>query len=306
VIARFCLVALLLAAGAAAQTFRAGTDAVQVDVLVTRGGRAVPGLTAADFELRDNGVVQAIDAVVVEDVPVTLALVLDVSESVAGQPLEHLRTAISAAADALSPDDRLALYTFSHQVALAAAPTRNREEVRAAARAVTATGATSLYDATLAALVMRQRIAGRTVMLVFSDGDDTASWMDPRGVLSAAQRSDIVTYAVTLERRLSRGSPDAVLRQRREQQWFHEAPFLYGRQFLSLLALETGGTVLVAERSDDLRERFVRVVKEFKSRYVLTYTPRDVASSGWHSIDVGLTRGRAEVKARRGYLRGPG
>ena len=305
-IARFCVTALLLAAGAAAQTFRAGTDAVQVDVLVTRGGRPVPGLTAADFELRDNGVVQEIDAVIVEDVPVTLALVLDVSESVAGQPLEHLRTATGAAAEALSAVDRVALFTFSHHVALAARPTTNRDEVRAAARAVTAIGATSLYDATLAALLMRQRIAGRAVMLVFSDGDDTASWIDPRAVLSAAQRSDVVTYVVTLERRIARGSLEGVLRQRREQEWFHEAPSLYGRQFLSLLAAETGGSVLVAERSDDLRERFVRVVKEFKSRYILTYTPRAVAPGGWHSIDVRLQRGRADVTARRGYLRGRG
>lgn len=204
----------------------------------------------------------------------------------------------------MSSDDRLALFTFSHQVALAAQPTKDREDVRAAARAVTAIGATSLYDATLTALVMRQRIEGRAVMLVFSDGDDTASWIDPRAALSAAQRSDVVTYVVTLERRIARGSLEGVLRQRREQEWFHEGPSLYGRQFLPLLAAETGGSVLVAERSDDLRERFICVVKEFKSRYILSYTPRNVAPGGWHSIDVELKKQRGDVKARRGYVRG--
>jgi Ca-activated chloride channel family protein len=312
--ARLCWSALLVVAGSAlpamrlgadgSQTFRAGTDAVQVDVLVTRGSRPVIGLTAADFELRDNGVVQDIDAIVLEDVPVTLALVLDVSESVEGQPLEHLRSAVGAAAAALSTDDHVALFTFSHQVALAATPTKNRDEVRKAAGAVTAIGATALYDATLAALIMRERVQGRAVMLVFSDGNDTASWIDPRAVLTAAQRSDVVAYAVTLERRVARENLEAVLRDRRERQWFVEAPSLYGRQFLSLLATETGGSVLVAERSDDLRERFVRVVKEFKSRYILTYTPRNVASGGWHSLEVSLKRQRADVRARRGYLRG--
>jgi Ca-activated chloride channel homolog len=292
------------AAHAAGQTFRAGTDAVQVDVLVTRGGRPVPGLTAADFALRDNGVAQQIDAVAVEDVPVTLALVLDVSESVGGPPLEHLRSAIDAAAGALSADDRLALFTFSHHVTQAAAATSDLDEVRSAARSVTAGGATALYDATFAALVMRERIRGRTVMLVFSDGDDTASWIDPRRAIAAAQRSDVVIYGVTLENRIQRDNLESVARNRREEQWFLKEPSLYGRQYLGRLATESGGSVLVAERSDQLRETFVRVVNEFKSRYVLTYTPRDVAPGGWHSIAVDLTRQRADITARRGYLRG--
>jgi VWFA-related protein len=277
---------------------------VQVDVLVARSGRPVLRLTADDFELRDNGVVQRIDAVNVEDVPVTLMLVLDVSESVEGQPLEHLRSAIGAAADALSAADRLALFTFSHHVTLAAAPTNELAQVRSAAGAVKAGGATALYDATFAALVMRERIQGRAVMLVFSDGDDTASWIDPRTAIAAAQRSDVVVYGVTLESRLQRQHLQAVMQDRREQQWFLEEPSLYGRQYLPMLAVESGGSLLVAERSDQLRETFVRVVNEFKSRYILTYTPRNVAADGWHSLDVRVKGQRADITARRGYLRG--
>jgi VWFA-related protein len=288
----------------AEQTFRAAAYAVRVDVLVTRGGRPVTGLTAADFELRDSGIVQEVDALAVEDVPVTLTLVLDASESVEGQPLEHLRSAIGAAAGALSADDRLGLITFSHNVSLVADPTVELEQVRSAAGAVKAGGATALYDATLAALVMRERVQGRAIMLVFSDGDDTASWIDPRAVVTAAQRSDVVVYVVTLERHTERENLDAVMRDRREHEWFMQEPSMYGRQFLPLLAAETGGSVLVAERSDSLRETFVRVVKEFKSRYILTYAPRGVDAGGWHPLEVRLKGQRADITARRGYLRG--
>lgn len=298
--------ALIAVAGwalAAGQTFRSGVDAVQVDVLITEHNRPVAGLTARDFELRDNGVVQQIDAVAMVDVPVTLMLVLDVSESVKGEPLEHLRAAIGAAGEALSPDDRLSLLTFSHQLDLAASPTANPGLVRSAAQAVDAGGATALYDATLAALVTRHRIDGRVVLLLFSDGADTSSWLDPRAVINAAQQSDVVIYGVTLRRQTEQQNAREARQNRLERDWFGEAPASFGRHFLPLLAEDTGGSVLVAERSDQLRETFLRVVGEFKSRYILSYTPRGVESGGWHAIDVGLEGRRGEVTARRGYLR---
>jgi len=95
----------------AGQTFRTGVDAVAVDVLVTRDGRPVTGLTADDFSVRDNDVPQRIDAVLLEDVPITLLLVLDTSGSVGGAPLVQLRAAAEAAVEALRPDDRVGLVT---------------------------------------------------------------------------------------------------------------------------------------------------------------------------------------------------
>jgi VWFA-related protein len=291
------------AASQADQTFRSTVDAVRVDALVMRGGRPVSGLTAADFELRDNGVVQDVAAVSVDDVPLTLMLVLDVSQSVQGEPLAQLRAAIEASASALSAADRLALFTFSHHVAAAAQATRDFADLRSAALRVEASGATALYDATLAALMMRHRIEGRAVMLVFSDGVDTASWIDPRASLAAAQRSDVTVYGVTLARQMERRDARAVRQATLEQDWFRRDPWSYGRQYLPLLAADTGGSILTAERADRLRETFVGVVRDFKSRYLLTYTPRDVAPGGWHSVDVRLKRQPAEITARRGYLR---
>ena len=78
------------------QTFRVGVDAVRVDVLVTDGNRPVGGLTADDFELRDSGVRQRIEAVDLGGVPLSVMLALDTSVSVWGQPLQNLKEAASA------------------------------------------------------------------------------------------------------------------------------------------------------------------------------------------------------------------
>ena len=57
------------------------------------------------------------------------------------------------------------------------------------------------------------------------------------------------------------------------------------------------------QRSDRLRETFVRIVTEFRSRYLLTYTPQGVDAGGWHPIEVRLKSKKGKVTARRGYMR---
>ena len=208
-----------------AQTFRSGADAVMVDVLVTRGGRPVAGLTTDDFALFDNDVRQEIDAVLLEEVPITLLLVLDTSGSVGGRGLDRLRAAALAAADALRPDDRVGLLTFSDRVRLRIEPPATADQLPEALGRVRAGGATALYDATFAALALREQTLGRIVTLVFSDGDDTASWLRPLDVLDSAQRSDMVVYAVTLDKE----SDNFVDRQRRAlaHEWFPIEPDLW-------------------------------------------------------------------------------
>lgn len=303
--ARLPSVAVLLvglAAALPAQTFRSGVDAVSVDVLVTRGGRPVTGLTPGDFTLLDNGVEQTIDTVLVDEVPITLLLVLDVSGSVGGSGLSQLRSAVVAAGEVLRPDDQVGLVTFSDRVRLALEPPSPVEGLPEALRRVQAGGATALYDATFTALTLREQTLGRTVMLVFSDGDDTASWLDPRDVLDMAQRSDVVVYGVTLDRD---GRDSFMGRRERElaRQWFPVEPEIFRRQYLSRLVADTGGVVQVADDIGRLRDTFTQVVSEFRSRYLLGYSPDGVAEGGWHELEVRVEGRGRRVTARRGYLR---
>ena len=296
-----CVGGLNVTSGAS-QTFRAGVDVVLVDVLVTRAGRPVTGLTADDFTVLDNDVPQRIDSVLLDEVPITVLLVLDTSGSVRGRPFVQLRAAAEAAAEALRPDDRVGLMTFSHDVRLVVQPPALPATLSAALRRVRAGGATALYDATFAAFALREQTVGRTLMLVFSDGDDTASWLDPRDVLRTAQHSDVVVYGVNLDR-VTRGSRRDRESRAGARHWFTTEPPLFRSQYLGRLVEDTGGSVFVAEDIGRLRAVFSQVISEFRSRYLLTYAPTGVEQGGWHELDVRV-RGRGrKVQARRGYLR---
>lgn len=286
----------------AGQTFRTGVDAVAVDVLVTRDGRPVTGLTADDFSVRDNDVPQRIDAVLLEDVPITLLLVLDTSGSVGGAPLVQLRAAAEAAVEALRPDDRVGLVTFSDKLRMVVEPPSPPSRLADALGRIRAGGATALYDATFAAFALREHAVGRTLMLVFSDGYDTASWLDPRAVLDTAQRSDVVVYGVHLDR-FARDSWWNRQARALARRWLPTEPHLFGHQYLPQLVEDTGGSVFVAKDIGRLRASFTRVVSEFRSRYLLTYSPVGVESTGWHELDVRVEGRGRKVQARRGYFR---
>jgi len=113
------------------RSFRHGRAGVRVDVLVTEGNYPVAGLTASDFELRDNGVPQRIEVVEAGDVPLNAVLALDASASIAGKRQKDLIGAGRALLDGLKPADRAALTTFNHAVDPAIGLTPDLEAVHA-------------------------------------------------------------------------------------------------------------------------------------------------------------------------------
>jgi VWFA-related protein len=264
--------------GAWQQAFRAGTTVVRVDVSVTGRGKAVAGLTAADFEVRDNGVRQEIDHLSFEQLPISLSLALDWSGSVAGDRLEHLQRSTAQAVSVLRPADRVGLITFSHIITVRARATTNHGHVEVALDRPEASGGTALVDATYAGLLLSGNEPDfRSILIVFSDGMETISWLTPAAVLDAAKRGDVVAYAVT-----AGGRP--------------RVPFLRD------LIHATGGSILEVESTKDLGQAFVSILDEFRQRYLLSYRPRGVAADGWHRLDVRVNRRGVTVKARPGYV----
>jgi VWFA-related protein len=261
--------------------FSAKVEAVRVDVLVTEkdGGPAVPGLGPSDFEVIDNGVRQQVDLVSFEQVPLDVILTLDMSDSVAGDRLEHLRGAGTMLLGALKKGDQAALVTFSHLVVLSAGLTGDVGSVKAAIDAARGSGDTALVDGTYAGMTLGESDAGRALIIVFSDGVDTSSWLSAGAVLDAAKRSDVVVYGVTTR---SRVRPE----------------------FLRDLTSFTGGRLFEIEKTTNLGATFLGILDEFRHRYLVSYTPSGVAAGGWHRLDVRVRNRRATVKARPGYLAG--
>ena len=258
---------------------RSSIEAVRVDVLVTEHGRPLLGLGAADFEVRDNGVPQVVNLVSSEALALNVVMALDSSSSLRGPRLVHLREAGAAVIDALKKDDEAGLITFSHVVRERSGLAKVHTQVRDALATVEAGGGTALVDGTYAAMVLAESGTGRPLLIVFSDGRDTVSWLSAGMVLEAARRSEVVVYAVTVGRQ--------------------------PRGFLRDLAAASGGTMVEVDSTERVGAAFVRILDEFRQRYLVSYSPRGVARGGWHSLDVRIRGWKATVKARRGYQVGP-
>jgi VWFA-related protein len=262
------------------QTFTSRIEAVRVDVLVTENGKPVQGLSPSDFEVLDNGVRQHVDLASFEQIPLNVVLALDNSASLQGLRLGHLQTAGKRVLEGLKPGDRAALVAFSHVVSPSQGLTDDLDRIRLALDRVHGEGLTSLVDATHAGMLLGESDAGRSLLIVFSDGVDTSSWLTADAVVETARRGDVVVYGVEVgENRVS---------------------------FLRDLSEVTGGRLFTIESTKDLASTFAGILEEFRMRYLVSYSPQGVAPGGWHRLEVRVKRRGTAVKARPGYFAGQG
>jgi len=270
------LAVLVMTGGRDQAVFRSQTDSVLLDVLATDRTGVIQNLGAADIEVRDNGVLQALTLVSSDVAPLSVSLLLDTSGSLSPRELENLRRGASAVAMSLRPGDELRLATFSQHVVL-----HGLVDTSTVARIFSRLeplGETALHDAlTVGFRLSERQDSKRPVVIAFSDGEDTASWMTRKNVDDAAKQSWAAFFAAT-----PRGSA---------------APIF------SDLASLTGGTTLVLNAGfENLPESFLQILERVRQRYLLAFTPTSNAA-GWHELDVRVKKPNARVVARRGYLR---
>lgn len=259
--------------------FSSRVQAVLVDARVTQNGRSVAGLTAADFEVRDNGVLQTAELLDADNLPINAVLALDLSASTAGARLRDLTVATGALLDGLRPVDRAALTTFSDLVSPRVPLTSDLASVRQALASTRPAGETAALDGIYAALTVTLAETGRSLLVICTDGQDTRSWLEPDELVAAARRSNAVIDVVAT------GSA---------RRW----------PVLRDLTDATGGRMIAVESSGQIRTQFESVLSEFRSRYVLTFVPTGVAEGGFHQLDVRVHGNRFVVAARPGYVAG--
>ena len=259
--------------------FRGGIDIVRLDVSVVRSGKPVRGLTATDFVVTDDGIQQVVESAVVEQLPLSVQLVLDVSGSVVGDRFKHLIAAADGLVAALRPGDRAGLLTFSHQFRVAVAMTSDLASVRGALRGVHGEGRTALRDAVQLAVATRHLEGARPLILVFSDGVDNASWLSEAAVLESARHAGVVIHVLRVSGQ--------------ETSW---------SKFVEQLTDMSGGRVWSARSDADLERLFTAALDEMRGRYLLSFSPQRPLRPRWHPLRVRLKNGGGDITARQGYF----
>ena len=294
-------IGVLAAAALLAQepVFRASVETVTIDVSVTRGGAPVTGLEARHFVVRDNGTPQVIDRVMYDEVPLHLLLVFDTSSSVGDGGLRALTEAAGALLDALKPADHVGLVTFSESVDVRVPPTAQHERVRTALRAGTPGGPTAWRDALFVGTqLFEPRLDTRRVVLLLTDGRDTSSWLPATAIDGVVKRSGVVVHAVQRPLALAPTDP-------REAFSRTGTPVVTTPRSLRDAVDAGGGRLWTTASGRGLRERFLEVLDELRTRYLISYVPAAPATPGWHDVSVSLVDTRGEVHARPGYAVSP-
>jgi Ca-activated chloride channel family protein len=270
-----------------AQVFQGGIETVEVTVTVTdAAGRLIGGLTAADFELFEDGDPQPITHFTGDRLPVSLGVLVDVSDSMRGKPIVDARIALTHfVSELLNERDEVFLGTFNHAPQPLTAWTRPPTGLSGALDRHQPTGGTAIYDAMIAALgAFNSRAYGRAALVVISDGADTASNLTIRQAQERLRRLDAFVYAIAI---------DAESTQRRETRVNPDS--------LRDLTAPTGGFTQVVQSAADLPMATERIATELNSQYTLGYAAPRSADGRWRSIRVRARGAGLITRSRRGY-----
>jgi Ca-activated chloride channel family protein len=275
------LAAALTAQDESQARFSSGVQAVEVYATVTdASGEPVTGLRADDFQLDDDGHRQAITTFAEGAFPLTVALGVDRSLSMAGEPLRLARRAAEGFLRQLQPGDRSMVVAISADADVVAPLDAPREAQLQAVGALDAWSTTALRDAVVKTLDRLAPEGGRQALVVFSDGTDRYSQMSADDMLQRARRGSALVY-----------------------------PIVFGRAqvaSLSEVARLTGGRAFLLRDARGLDGALDSIARELRHQYLLGYAPAGDGEPGrWHPIRVRVRGQEASgwrVRARDGYV----
>lgn len=273
------------------QKFKSGTQTVPLYVTVTDATkRLVPELLQEDFEILDNGKLQPITLFDNEVRPITATVMLDTSGSMT-LALDLVKKASEQFLIRLLPADRARIGAFNDKIEFFPSDrfTGNRDELIGYLKDLDFGYPTRLFDAVDQSMDKLEPIDGRRVVLVFTDGDDTASKAGLGDILDRARLLEVMIYAIGLESDYFNGVQRVRTRPDRG---------------LKKLAEETGGGFFELKKTDELGPTFTRVAQELHSQYVLGFSPEKLDGKV-HKLDVRVKKPGMTARARRSYVAAP-
>jgi Ca-activated chloride channel homolog len=275
-------------AGRQVATFSSGVEQVEVYVTVTDSkGEPVTGLTAADFQVSEDGKPQAVTTFAAGEFPLSVAVTLDRSFSMAGERLSASRRAARTFVESLRSDDEVMVLAVGSEIETVTPPVPAREAATIGWEGMTPWGSTLLYDAAGAALDTIATRRGRRALLLISDGVDRGSDLTATQLIQRARGSGVLVYPVAIG-----GTRPAIFAE---------------------LASVTGGRALFIQDAQKLESELVQLARELRFQYLLGYAPAESGAAAaesrgdhraprWHAIQVAVSRPGVTVRARDGYF----
>jgi len=260
-------------------------------------GRGVTDLRREEFRVLEDGVPQEISHFTAARQPLSVALLLDASNSMGtGQRMEIARKAAVDFIKKMDSSDRLLVMSFSDKVREIQTLTLDRKLLEKAIESIAPEGGTALYDALVEGASRLKEFEGRKALVLLSDGRDQALKENAPGslhlldeALDAVVRGEVAVYAIGLGARLQ---DETDLSQR----WTL-------RQILQMLADKTGGRFYNPERAGQLSDVYRQISEDLSRQYSLAYSPRNEARDGlWRTLRVEASRPGVKVVTRPGYF----
>jgi VWFA-related protein len=253
-----------------------------------RDGHLVGLLNPEDFQIYEDGVLQQIDSLSHEDIPVTVGLVVDNSGSMKSKRPEVIASAMAFVRSSNSHDEMFVV-NFSDGVSFGLPRdmhfTGKPVYLESALSSIEASGRTALYDAISDAVThLKLGSHDKKALLVVSDGGDNASSHTLSETMAQAVKSDAMIYTIGL---FDPDNPDRNPRVLKE------------------LAKATGGDVFFPDSTKEVPAICERIALEIRNQYSLTYISTNRKQDGsYRSVKVKIhapERGRLSVRVRSGY-----
>jgi Ca-activated chloride channel family protein len=262
------------------ETTQVTSVAVEAAVVDERG-RFIRGLTARDFEIREDTSMQDLDSVSQSREPALFALLVDSSQSMAIRS-DAVRVAATRLLAPLGADDQIVVAPFSRSITAVTGPTTDRTTVLDAIAAIRHEGGTAILDAIGQASGVVAESNRRKAIVLITDGYDEHSESALDEAVDKLRRGGVTLYVIGL------GGVAGIS--------------LKGEKLLQRLAEDTGGHAWFPRDERQLAFAYETLAADVQHRYLLTYTPRNQVQDGtWRAIDVAVPGTEFRVRARRGY-----
>jgi Ca-activated chloride channel family protein len=263
--------------------------------VVDKKGQFVPGLTQNDFVILEDRVPQQIETFSDDlglTLPVYVAVLMDTSPSTAGKLKFEQESAMNFIQTVVRErKDQVLFATFDHEINLRQDFTNKVDLLDRAVSSVKKTGdQTALFDAVWQFCDEKLRtVAGRRVLVVITDGEDTYSRANIRDAIDIAQRTETTIFAISTKAGFISAVPGVEAGEVKDQK----------DRALTTLAEETGGVAFFTGDMLSLERSFNKISRELRAQYLVTYKPiNDRYDGSFRKIEVKLAEGRKDLKVR--------